>query len=227
MPIDKVDLNRFLNQIRLRAPGVSDAGAKAELFEVLDNFSDLSNAWQEAINLNVLAGSSTNTNQTYTLVPQQGGTIIRLIAAYDSNNIPQPCFMPTGDPGTTEVGQLTFVNSFNLNQVIRVIVAKSVILPASDDMVPDYDHTVFRRYIRTIIDGVLARLMMQKNKPYTDNQLAQYHLAQYDYGAAMARAQTERQNTQGAQAWSYPQTFRVRGQRGGVSTANPTQFGNG
>ena len=224
MAIQKQDVDRFMGQITTKLAGASNAGIKAELFEVLDEFCDDTTAWQEQIALNVIAGTSQNPNNVYDLVPQQGGTILRLLAVFDPNQIPQPAFMPTGAQNNLEVGQLTLVNPVNTSQTMTVIVAKTVLLPTQKDEIPDFDQTLFRRYMRVIIDGTLGRMMGHANKSYSNAGGSTYHLTKFNAGKSMAKIQVQRQNTFGAQAWSYPQTFRSHGQRGGVSTANPTRF---
>lgn len=224
MPIQKNDFDRFINQMRTKLAGSSDAGVKAELFEVLDEFCDDTSAWQEQLALNVIAGSISVPNTVYDLVPQQGGTIIRLMAVFDPNQIPVPAFLPTGATNVSEVGQLNLVNPVNTNQTLTVFVAKTVLLPTNKDEIPDFDQTLFRRYIRTIMDGTLGRMMGHQNKTYSNAGGSTYHLQRFKDGCSMARVQVQRQNTFGAQAWAYPQTWRTRGQRGGVSTADPTRF---
>ena len=224
MSIQKQDFDRFMGQVRVKLTGASDAGIKNELFEVLDEFCDDTTAWQEQIMLNVIPQTSANKNLIYDLVPQQGGTIIRLLAAFDVNNVAVPSFFPTGATNNLEVGQFSMVNPVNTAQVLTVIVAKTVLLPTQKDEIPDFDQTLFRRYLRVIVDGTLGRMMGQQSKSYSNASGSTYHLTKFNAGKAMARVQVARQNTMGAQAWTYPQQFRSHGQRGGVSTANPTQF---
>ena len=225
MALQKQDIDRFMGQVRTKLAGASDAGIKAELFEVLDEFCDDSSAWQEQITLTVLPPTAQSNNLIYDLVPQQGGTIIRLIAVFDPNQIPVPAFLPTGSQSNLEVGQLNLVNPVNTAQTLTVFVTKTVLLPTQRDQIPDFDQTLFRRYLRTMIDGTLGKMMGHQSKSYSNAAGSTFHLLKFQAGKAMARVATARQNTFGAQAWSYPQQFRSHGQRGGVSTANPTRFG--
>jgi NAD(P)-dependent dehydrogenase (short-subunit alcohol dehydrogenase family) len=224
MAIQKQDFDRFMGQVRTKLAGASDAGIKAELYEVLDEFCDDSTAWQEQLSVNVLPPTATSNNLIYDLVPQQGGTIIRLVAVFDPNQIPVPAFLPTGANSDLEVGQLSLVNPVNTAQVMTVLVAKTVLLPTQRDQIPVFDQTLFRRYLRYIIDGTLGKMMGHQSKSYSNASGSTYHLQKFQDGKAMARVQSARQNTYGAQAWSYPQQFRSHGQRGGVSTADPTRF---
>ena len=227
MPIHKDDFAYFMKQAQIKIPGASDAGIKEELFDVLDEFCEDSLAWRETLTIPILAGTTTgnvSSNTTYTLTPQDGGYIFMLIGVWDPNNIPQPAYLPTGEGGGVSIGLLTFVNPYNINQTMSVAVAKTVTLPNDAKEVPIFSETLFRRWHRYILDGLVGKMMDQPNKSFTDQKQADYHLRRWESGKAMARTQTERENTYGAQAWSFPQGFRTRGQRGGVSTANPTQF---
>jgi hypothetical protein len=227
MAIAKDDFDAFMNQCRIKLIGASDSGIKEELFDVLDEFCEYSGAWQETLTVPVLAGTTSggvSTNVIYTLNPSHDGYIIRLVGVWDPNVIPQPAFMPTFDGGPNAVGPLQLVNPVNQNQTFTVTVAKTVKRPTTRDNIPIFSDTLFRRYHRVLQDGVVGKLMGQPNKPFSNTQMAQTHQARFQQGISTARVQVQRQNTLGAQAWSFPQTFRTRGQRGGVSTANPTSF---
>jgi hypothetical protein len=212
MSIYKQDFERFMNQARVKLTGASDAGIKAELFDVLHEFFNDSDSWLETLSVPIVTGTT-----TYALVPALGGLIIRLQAVYDPNNIPQPAFMP-------EFGTLSLVYPVNTSQPYTVIVSKQVLLPTSRDDVPDAPPWVMQVYERTILDGVLGKMMGQQNKSYSNDTLSTYHLKRFRDGIQMARVATQRQNTKGAQAWRFPQQYRVSTQRGGISTANPTTF---
>lgn len=227
MAIAKDDFEAFMNQCRVNLTGASDSGIKEELFDVLDEFCEYSGSWQETLTVPVLAGTTTgnvSSNTTYTLTPSHEGYIIRLVGVWDANVIPQPAFLPTFDGGPDAVGPLQLVNPVNQNQNFTVTVAKTVKRPTTRNGIPSFSDTLFKRYHRYLVDGVVGKLMAQPNKSYSNNQMAQVRQGRFRNGISMARVQTQRQNTLGAQAWSFPQAFRTRGQRGGVSTANPTSF---
>ena len=219
MAMDKADVQHLLNQARVKLTGASEAGIKAELYDTIYEFFKDSNAWIETLSIPITSGS-----QDYLLVPAEGGQIIRLAAIYDPNLIPIPGFMPT-------VGTLHILYPVNTDQTYTVRVIKNIVPPtrADDDRtfkgtVPDAPDWLLHTYPTYILDGVLGRLMMQANKSYTDPTLATYHLRRFRDGIAQARTDALRQNTLGAQTWNYPQQFRTRGQRGGVSVGNATSF---
>lgn len=212
MSIHENDFNRFMDLARIKLTGASDAGIKAELFDVLHEFFSDSGAWRELLTINVTPGIT-----TYSLVPQQGGKIIRLLGVFDPNQIPQEAFMP-------EFGTLQFVYPVNTPNPYTVAVEKQVVLPTARNAVPDAPSWVLQVYERTILDGVLGKMMGQQNKSYSADTLSTYHLRRFRDGIQMARTAVARQNTKGAQTWAYPRQFRSSTQRGGISTANPTTF---
>ena len=227
MAISKDEFERFMNQARIGLPGASDAGIKQQLYDVLDDFCENSGAWQETLSVPILPGTTSggmSTNVTYTLTPAKEGYIIRLVGVWDPNVIPQPAFIPTFDGGPDSVGPLVLVNPVNTAQTFTVTVAKTVKTTTTRENIPIFSDTLFKRYHRYILEGVLGAMRAQPNVPYSNQALAQQNQQRFRTGVSMARVQVQRQNTLGAQAWSFPQTFRTRGQRGGVSTANPTSF---
>lgn len=223
MPMAKQDFDRFMNQVRVRLPGASDAGIKGELFEVFSEFFEDSNSWTETLTVPVLASNPPTLNVLYSLLPQYGGRIIRLIGAWDANSIPQAAFLPQqdqdGGPATMQL-----VNYVTTNQNFTVAVIKNTCLPTSHDMIPVAPEWLLPRFGRYILDGILGKMMSQPGKSYTDDKKSQYHLQRFRVGIAMAKTQAERQFTMGAQSWRYPRQYRSHGQRGGIWVANPTTF---
>lgn len=225
--IEKAAFERLMNDARIALPGASDSGIKQELYNVLDEFCEFSAAWRETLTVPILAGTTTgnvNTNCNYTLTPQEDGTIIGLVGVWDPNNIPQPAFLPNGSGGGDSVGQLVLVNPVNTNQNFTVTVIKTIKEPPTRDLIPVFSQFLFNRYRRYITDGVIGRLQQQPNKPYSSDTKAAANYMRFRNGVNVARLETERQNTRGAQAWSYPRNFRVSSQRGGVSVYNPQSF---
>lgn len=214
MALDTEEFKRFIVEARLKLTGATNAGIKAELFSVLKEFFKDSNCWTENLTVNILPA---NAAATYSLVPAEGGTILRLIGVFDPNLIPQPCFMP-------DFNTLTVVQPQTQGQAWTAIVSKQVVLPTTREGVPDAPDWTFRIYDGTILDGVLGRMMAQENKAYTDDKLSQYHLKRFRDGIAMARVAALRQNTYGAQSWRFPKSAQTHGQRGGISTGYPTAF---
>lgn len=211
MPIERRNFERFMDLVRVKATGASDAGAKAEFFEVASEFFNESNAWQESVQFQTAAGAV-----NYTVQPGAEGRIIRLAGVLDANLVPQSALMP-------DIGTIVLQNAPNTVQTLTAYLVKTVDLP-SDKGAPLMPDALFKKYFTWLLDGVLGRLMSQQNKSYSDTKMAQYHLARFRNGIAKARIETQRANTSGAGSWRFPQTFASRGQRGGISVGNPTSF---
>jgi hypothetical protein len=122
-----------------------------------------------------------------------------------------------------DIGTVVLQNAPNTVQTLTAYFVKTVDLPA-DRGVPLMPDALFKKYFSPLLDGVLGRLMAQPNKSYSDAKMADYHLKRFRNGIAKARVEAQRANTSGAGSWRFPQTFSVRGQRGGISVGNPAGF---
>ena len=235
MAIQKRDWDQLLNRATQLLPGASHAGMKSTIYDVLGEFCEDSRCWREMLVINVLPGVQVNTSQlstpdtpqftnmTYQLTPSEG-LIFELLGVYDQNMVPQAAFMPEGGSADPAIGLLTLINPVNTAQPFTVSVAKTVILPTDKDDVPIFSHVLFRRYHRYLLDGLVGQMAAEIGKTYTNAALSSYRLARFRDGLNIEKVESERQNTQGAATWSFPRGWRTRGQRGGVSTANPTSF---
>lgn len=211
MSLEKSDLQHLLNQAKTKLVGASEAAMKAELYDVLNEFFNGSNAWQEAIPVPIIPDET-----VYDIVPSQGGQIIRLVGVLDVNGFPQSAVM-------AQFGTLTFANPYNQAQTFQAVVAKNVTRPVGKDFVPDAPSFALSIYGTTILAGLLGRMMLQPNKSYFNESLGQYHTKDFNDGIAAARIATIRANSMGTQRWGFPR-FGAGSQRGGVSTANPNRF---
>lgn len=216
MSINKNDFSQFMNQARVHLPGASDGGIKAELFDTMREFFDISSCWTENITVAIVPAIV-----DYTLVPAEDGEIIRLAGVIDENNIPQSALLPTLTPPTATMSLP--VPQSNPHTWTATVV-KNVVLPVTEDSIPLAPQFSLPVYGLVILDGVLGKMMMQPNKSYTNDTYATYHLRRFRNGMAGAKTAALRRNTFGSQAWSFPQTFASKGQRGGVSVGNQTRF---
>lgn len=223
MAMRKVDLEAFMNQMRIELTGASDAGIKFAMYDALHEFFNDSSAWQETVTLPI-----TNNTTEYEISPAEDGQIIRLNGVVDINNIPQPAVLteiglPNGaarimfewPPNNLSNGQ---------SQSFYVRVIKNVVRPNTRDNFPVAPEWVLQVYERTILHGAQGKMMNQPGTSYSNEAKAKYHLAKFRDGIAVARTNVLRRNTVGSQAWSFPQGFQSRTQRGGVATGNPNRF---
>ena len=79
--MNEQDVDRLLNLARTELVGASDAGIKAQLYDVCREFFKDSNSWYEHISIPVVANQ-----RHYRITPRDGGMILRLVAMWDSNH---------------------------------------------------------------------------------------------------------------------------------------------
>lgn len=210
----KQDTDRLMNQARVKLPGSSDAGIKGELFEVFHEFFNDSSSWTENVPVSILVGTT-----TYSVAPGEGGTIIRLAGVVDATGLPQPAILNDRFNG------ITFSHAYNNVQTFTATLVKNVVLPTQKDCIPEVPEWVLPVFGPTILHGLLGKMMGQLSKSYSNDPLSVYHTKKFRDGIAMARTASLRRNTFGTQAWTFPQGFRTRNQRGGVSVGSQTGFG--
>jgi hypothetical protein len=201
---------KILGQADTALMGASQAAMQAQLFDVLDEFFNDSNCWQENIGITVIPGLL-----DYPLHPSTG-RILRLYGVLDQNNVPQSAVMPV-------IGTVHFLYPYTNTQPMTAIVVKNVTDPLEcvPPHIPDW---VLPAHGQAILSGILGNMMLQPGQSYSNPTLAQFHLTRFRDKIARARVAMMRANTVGSQAWAYPQQFRVTGQKRGMSTynVNPT-----
>jgi hypothetical protein len=199
-------LAMLMGRLHTTLEGASDAEIKVQLFFTLDEFLDNSSAWIEDIGFIVIPNML-----DYPLQPVSG-LVRRLASVVDQNNVPQQGVLIP--PNTVH-----FLYPYSQTQPMTATMVKTITDPL-ESFPPDFPEWILRIYWRALLDGVLGNMLAQPNQTYTDKQAAVYHLQRFRDGWARAKADTRTMNTMGAQAWAYPQTYRMFTQRGGVSTFN-------
>lgn len=203
----------LFDRARVDLPGVSDGALRVQLFDVFTEFFGDSSAWTEAIPFSTVAAQ-----KDYPLTPVAGGQIIRLAGVQDTNVIIQPADMPT-------VGTVSLRDPPSNVQTFTATVIKNVLAPSDCarefPFVPD---PFVALYLVGLTDGLTGKMMNQPAKSYSNEKLAVYHLRRWRDAISRARIAALRRNTFGVNAWSYPQSFRTRSQRGGVSVGNANEF---
>jgi hypothetical protein len=107
MPFNPTDVEYVLNECRIKLPGSSDSGIKQELWGVIKEFLQDTNAWIEHQKLLV-----TRAVQCYNVVPRDGGQIIRLVGVVDGNRSPVSATMPTF--GVLQINQRIDISSVDI-----------------------------------------------------------------------------------------------------------------
>lgn len=197
---------KLMGEANVYLSGASDAQMRVQLFDVLDEFFFNSCCWEENIDFTVIPNTL-----DYPLVPLTG-RIVRLDEVYDQNNVPQQAVMPT-------IGTVHFMYPFNQPQPMTAVVVKTVTDPFKCSP-PDVPEWLLPSYGRGIMYGIVGHMMLQPGMSYSNPQLGRFFLGKFSDHINMAYVAMTKMNKMGAQVWAYPQQFRVRGQRGGVSTFN-------
>ena len=213
MPDDQAltDLERMMNQARSKLLGASEAALKGELFDVFTEFFKDSSSWLEQIPVSIVANTT-----SYTLIPTQG-QIIRLGGLVDANNLPQGAIMQT-----PPIITLAYTPTGGSTWTATVI--KNVKLPLATKSFPDIPPFVLQLYNIVILDGLLGKMMAQVSKPHTNPTQSLYHLKRFRDGIAQARVATMRANSFGTQSWAFPQQWKTKSQKSGVSIGNTMGF---
>lgn len=205
------DFEYTFAQAQVQLPGSTDAAIQHELYDTLREFFNDSSSWVEDISVQIVPEVV-----TYQLVPTEG-QIIRLMGVSDQNGIKQPAIMPC-------LGTIILRYPYSQASTFTASVVKNVIQPTSDDFYPVAPDWLLPVWGTGILDGLLGRMMSHKGKPYADEKESMYHLSRYRDAIARARTATTRANTFGAQAWIYPQDWKITSQRGGVSVGIQNRF---
>lgn len=193
--------DRILDNLLIRLPGSLAGVVQLELFNVMGVFLDRSGVWREDVTFGVKAGVS-----SYDLSPS-AGVIARLEGVMNANGLPVPAVMPV--PGTVDL--------FTTPTQADTLTA-SVFLTADPDGVsksgiPDVPDWIYVKYQQGIQDGVLAYMMSQPAKPYSNLNLARVHLARFNSVIAQASSDAQHGNLFRGQAWRFPQGWATRKRR--------------
>jgi len=206
----------FMINARIEVVGASDSGIKIALYDVLQHFFEFTSLWQERIAFTTAAGIN---EYTFTLQEDPPGQIIRLQYVVDTNNILQPADMPIMDPVTVRLRDMP-----NTAFDAAACFTKSVVIDTDENGFPELPDWIWQRWMPTIMHGLMGKMMLTPSKSYTDDKLGTFHQRFYERDCSLVRGMVLRANTYGTNAWMYPQGWRVRGQRGGVSVGNPLGF---
>lgn len=204
---------QLLNQAEVRLLGISQAALRAELYDVMRTWFDETNSWQESIPFALVPNVT-----DYPIVPS-AGRIMRFVGVVDGNNVSLPGLMP-------QLGTVSFRSDFIVTQtairgsasLVTARVVLNVDAPFENHGIPSFPSWVLPTWGVYILDGLVGRCMLHPDKSWSNTALGSIHWSRFRDGMGRVRGDTAKQNTIGAQAWAFPQTFRTNSQVGGVST---------
>jgi hypothetical protein len=206
MTVPNQPWERLYADIKIDVPGVTDAVLQQKLFQCAKDFIEQTNIWTEEV---PITGMPNVTVYPFTLAGM--GVPNRLMILYDPaisvpNNyrwVQSGVSMPI--PGTIQV---RYAPSTQVDWV--AVIGKSITDPSDAEGYPELDADygwIVDKYRMAFYYGTLARLEAQPAKPYSNPNLASAHNRLYITERSKARTDVLKQNTFGAQAWSYPQAF--------------------
>lgn len=196
------EMDRLLDQARIRLPGAVDAAIIPELTSVLREFFSGSNVWREEITFPVFATSSNifldPDDFAYDLVPSEGA-ILRLLGVRTASGTGIHARMPV--PGTV---LLSVSPSSDTDYIAAVVLT---VAPPAPSTVPTAPEWVVERHHDVLLDGLLGRMMSQLAKPYSSPSIAAVHLRRFKRGTAEAKVEANRGNVYAAPSWRFPGAF--------------------
>lgn len=199
--------DRVFADVRKDIPSVADAVLRQELFRVLDDFTQYTNVWQETLPLAIVPNV-----RSYNLTPPTNGKINRLLRVYDpaTENFNWTMGGITMRVPGTIVLSRTPVTAASWS----AIVAKRTFEPLDVNEYPVIDAWIVERYADTIGRGILARLQIEPQKPYSNPMLAQVNQRAYIAGRSLARLNDGMANVFDGANWRFPQGWSTNIQRG-------------
>jgi hypothetical protein len=201
-----IDMNRLMDTAKIRLPGALEGTIQNELFYVLNEFFQTSNIWYEDVTFAVAASTDSYVDNpdAYTFeVLENTGVFNRLLGVANSQGVPQSATMAT--PGFIV---LKFLPS--VDDIYTARIAKTVTDPVTKEGYPEFPNWILNKYGNNILDGVLARMMSQTAKPYSNPQMAAVHARQFKGSVSQAKVEAQHQNVYRGQNWSFPQSFARR-----------------
>ena len=207
--------DRIFTDVRKDLPSVPDAVVRQEIFRVMDDFTQRTNIWQEQVPIHILVNVPTYKFDTISGKPS------RLLFAYIDPGYPYP---GVGAPPATappETGLMKYWAMPGLSMRVPgvlqlprmpnteadwlIIVAKRTSEPLNADNYPVIDDWIPDKYADTIGRGIIARLQIEPQKPYSNPMLAQANQKAYISGCSLARANDGHANVLDGQNWVFPQ----------------------
>src|SRR6478609_1794523 len=173
-------IDRVMDQIRVKMPGALDGVTQMELWNTLDDFLVRTNVWTGETEVKLKVGK-----------------------LEDGTNYPIKAWIST--PGT-----ITFASGVSEPKTIVATVALTVGDPGKRQVYPDVPDWIWGDYYDVIIDGTIGRLFGHPAKPYSNPQMALFHLKQYSAGCDQAKWMVNRGRRMEGQRWMFPQSYAGR-----------------
>ena len=196
------DIERFMNNARVRLPGATDDALQLEMFSMLDEFFKDTNAWMEDIDISVPGNDPAGT--IYYAVPSSPSVIDKLMWVFGVPESPSTLRGAAVGSSMQIPGELMLYTQPSSNVTLRVTVALTVQDPTQKDVYVSFPAWVLAKYRNTLLDGLLGRMMSQPSKPFTNAQMSVFHMRKFNSGKAQARIDVMHGHSWRRQAWAFP-----------------------
>lgn len=196
------DVQRLLNSAMVHLPGTTLVNLQLELFNVMNDFFQGSNVWNEDIQITVPGQDPAGS--VYLLAPSQSAQIDKLLWVFTK---PSDTSMARGSAVAAAMavpGELTLRDQPSSVQTFIVTVALTVQNPVDRDGYVMFPAWVLQKYGNDLQEGLIGRMMAQPVKPYTNMQLSVFHMRKFNSAISQARVEWTRNNTYRQQAWRFP-----------------------
>lgn len=194
--------DRLMNTVRPYLPGALDDAIKQELFFVCQEFLDRSDAWTEEVEFVVPAG------ERKTEIAPFAGRVNRLLYVTLDDRAVRGVTL--GAPEANGYIPIIMPLRDSYTHPYVATVALTVSDPVNRDAFPIMPNEIVERYTQVLMDGLLSRMYLQPNKPYSNAAMAAVYTTKFRGGAARAKNEAVQGRTRGSQAWSFPQAFNRR-----------------
>lgn len=185
---------RLYDNLRANLPGAQDAWITLELFNVVNEFCRASGGWQDIEPITLTAGVT-----TYNITPSQTEILEVVSVAHPTLNLSQAAYSQ---------GKLALLTAPSANDVTAGQLLVTLNLTVDLDPGTDVEHWIpadmWRTHYEVFLEGALGRMMGQKSKPYSDPQLALFHMRRFRSLMAQAKHAVEANNVPDGQSWKFP-----------------------
>lgn len=208
-----VSTARIFDTVRMSAPGALDGPLRLEFFNVLKEFLSRTDAWRDEVELYITPGVPDYPIEA--TVPSQ---VLRLI--FLEGVRPAPTLEAPRQLGPQRLGYLRLDVSRIMILHIPVVPSNPEVWhanlslglsdPVTSDGLPHIPEDIVDRYQDAIVSGLLSRVLMHPNKPYSNKDLATFHGRKYNQGITRARTEVRNGFIADGQHWRFPQNFANR-----------------
>lgn len=204
---DSPTLLRLMDNLRLELPGAVDGMIQLQLFNAVSDFCDRTNAWRcyndiiTEVDVDI-----------YALYPSVSGAVAKRLLSAANADANGPTY--TGQAALLTPNRVALSRVPDQPMTLRLYLALIPGELSTKQVYPPMPDWFWLDYFEAIKAGVLARMMSQIAKPYSNPTMAGAHLRMYTRAVMEARTSAQDGRIYGGQNWRFPQTFQSTMRRG-------------